>query len=55
MNAYCCKKLSRFLNEIPDENIDYKTPEQVGNSQSVSKEQGVANMEMLLARFKPKK
>ena len=55
MNAYCCKKLSRFLNEIPDENIDYKTPEQVGSSQSVSKEQGMANMEMLLARFKTKK
>ena len=54
MNTYCCKKLSRFLNEIPDENIDYKTPEQVGSNQSVSKEEGDANMAMLLARFKPK-
>lgn len=54
MNTFCCKKFSRFLNEIPDENIEYLSPEQVCSRQNVSKEESDANMAMLLAQFKPK-
>ncbi len=55
MNCICCKKLSRFLNEIPDEHIEYLTPEQISKQQSVSADTSLRNIAALKERFRPKK
>ena len=52
MNTYCCKKISRFLNEIPDEFIEYQKPEQVRREQSATLEQSLANLERLKEMLK---
>ena len=52
MNTYCCKKISRFLNEIPDEFIEYQKPEQVRREQSATLEQSLENLERLKEMLK---